>query len=87
MEALNKLLLRVRELELFKCLNVDMDYHMEEVAHLFFMDDNLVFYEPEERAILNLRCVLLSFQVVSELNINLIKSKLVRLYDGRDDLK
>lgn len=45
-----------------------------EVSHLFFVDDTLFFCKPDKRMILNLRGVLLYFQAVSGLNINLNKS-------------
>lgn len=64
METLNKLLIRAGELEFFTRVT-------EEVTHLFFVDDSLIFWQPDEKIILNLRCVLLCFQSVSELNINL----------------
>lgn len=56
-----------------------------------FADDTLLFCEPSERALLNVRCILSSFlvnisyfreknfQVVSGFNINLAKSELIRL--------
>lgn len=50
-----------------------------EISHLFFVDDTLVFCQPHERMILNLKCVLLSFQAVYGLNIELNKSELVKL--------
>lgn len=37
MKILNKILLKVRELELFKCLKVGEDELTEEVTHLFFL--------------------------------------------------
>lgn len=53
----------------------------------FFNDDTLVFYELEESIMLNLKCVLSSFQTVYGLNINLAKSEFVSLSDGRDDTR
>lgn len=57
---------------------------MKEVNHLFFVDDTSVFYELDERAILNLKCGSMSFQAVFYLNINLTKSDLVRMGDKRN---
>lgn len=34
----------------------------KEISHLFFVDATFLFCQPEERALLNLRCVLLCFQ-------------------------
>lgn len=76
MEVQNKMLLRTRDMEL-KGLKVGEDKQMEEVTHLFFTDYTLVLCELEERIMLNLKCILLSFQVVSILNINLAKSELM----------
>lgn len=57
---------------------------MAEITHLFFVDDTLVFCELDEVALLNLRCVLLCLQAISDLNTNLTKFELVRLDDGND---
>lgn len=43
-----------------------------------------MFYEPDEEPLLNLGCVLLCFQVISGLNVNLTKFELVTLEDGSD---
>lgn len=43
MEALNMLLLRARELELFNGEKTGGNKHMEEVTDLFFTDDILIF--------------------------------------------
>lgn len=83
MEVLNTNAVKSQKLELFKCLKLGEGEHMKEVIHIFFVDNILVPCEPDERVILNLICILLSFQAVSELNIKLAKPKLVRLGDGR----
>lgn len=41
-----------------------------------------MYCKLDEGALLNLRCVLLGFQIVCGVNINLTKSELVRLSDG-----
>lgn len=51
------------------------------------MNDALVFCELDEGELFNFRCVLLSFQAVSEFNINLIKFELVTLGGGNDDTR
>lgn len=38
------------------------------VSHLLFADDTLIFCQLGEKMILNLRCVLLHFQIVCGLN-------------------
>lgn len=54
------------------------------VSHLFFADDTLIFCQPYVRNLLHLRCVLLCFQGVSGLKINLQQSELVRVGEDRD---
>lgn len=81
MEPLNKLFIRVRELGFFSGIKVDEGKTIKEVTHLFFANDTL-FCQSQERFLLNLKCVMLCFQVVSGLNINLVKSKMVRLGNG-----
>lgn len=54
----------------------------EEETHLFFADDTWIFCQPDERQLLNLIYVLSCFQVVFRLNINMAKSKMVRLGSG-----
>lgn len=49
------------------------------MIHLFFADNKLLFLEPDDIAILSIRCVLLSFYAVLGLNTNLVKSELVSL--------
>lgn len=53
------------------------------MTHLFFADDAMLFCEPNKEALLNLRCVMLGFKVVSKLYINMTKFKLVRLEERR----
>lgn len=86
METLNKMLLRGRELELFKGLKVDKSKDMEEVIHLLFYWWHFCVLWTGWEAILNLISILLSFQAVSDLIINLTKSELVKMGDQRDAL-
>lgn len=69
MEALHKLLSRVRETSLFKGLSVGRGDGRMEITHLFFANDTLIFCESEKRALLNVRCVLLCFEAVPGLRI------------------
>lgn len=64
---------------MFCGLCVGVGERREEVTHLIFADEVLLFCVLEKEAFLNLRCVLMGFQVVSGLNINLPKSELVTL--------
>lgn len=50
-----------------------------EISHLFFADDIQIFCQPEIPMLLNLRCILLCFQTISELKINMYKFELVRI--------
>lgn len=77
MEALNKPLVTVREVGMITELNVGEGEGEENIKHLFLADDTLIFCQLDERQLLNLRCVLLYFQVVSDRNIDLAKSKMV----------
>lgn len=52
---------------------------IESRGDIFFADDVLLFCELEKKALLSIRCVLMGFQVVFGLNINLSKSELVGL--------
>lgn len=76
---LNRLLLRARELDLFRGFKTVEGETYGEVTHLLFADNTFVLCQPEESSLLNLRYVMLYFQVVSSLNINLTQSKMVTL--------
>lgn len=71
MEALNKLLEKVKNLKLTKSITINNSRDNIEVTYLFFANDLLIFC--------NLSCVLFCFQVVSRLEINYDKSKLVAI--------
>lgn len=71
-------------MNLFRGLKVGVDRQVEEITHFFFAYDTLVFCKSDEGALLYFRCVLLFFQAISDLNINLIKFELVRM-GGEDD--
>lgn len=47
------------------------------VSQLLFADDTLMFCEPNVEQFRDLRCLLLCFEVVLELKINLSKSEIV----------
>jgi hypothetical protein len=49
------------------------------VSHLLFADDTLIFCEPKVEQIKHLRCLLLCFEAVSRLKINLAKSMIVSI--------
>lgn len=86
MEAFSKLLERDVELNLFKRITVGRGDSRVEISYLFFADDVLIFCQPEEITLFYRRCVLLYFQLVSVLKINMKKFKLVRIGDKRDKI-
>jgi len=47
------------------------------ISHLLFADDTLVFCKPDESNLGYLRCILLLFEAMSELRVNLFKSALI----------
>lgn len=84
MEALSRLLEQAKELNLLRNINIGGRSSQTELHHIFFVDDNLIFCQPETSMLLHLRSVILYFQAVSGLKINLHKSELVRIGDGSD---
>lgn len=59
------MLMKVRGLNLFKDVNVGRGDKTEEMTHMFLADDVLIYCETNKLAFLNLRCILMDFQVVS----------------------
>ena len=51
------------------------------VSHILYADDTLIFCDAEARQLCNLRCVLLCFEVVSGLKVNLAKSEITPVGD------
>lgn len=78
MEALNQLIEKAKDLRLLRDICVGNFGKQMEVTHLFFTDDTLIFCQPDVNTLM-LRCILLCFQVVFGLNINLNKSELVEI--------
>lgn len=85
MEAFSRLMERAEELNLLKGVEVGRGKERLRISHLFFVDDALIFCEPFINAILYLRCILLWFQMVSGLKINIKKTEVVRIGDRRDE--
>lgn len=61
MEVLNKLLEKAKELQLLKGIIVGQQENQIEITHLFFVDDTLIFCQPDISSLIFLRCVLLYF--------------------------
>lgn len=85
--ALNGLLMKAKDIQLVRDATMGRGDSTVEISHLFFPDETLIFCQSEESILSHLRCVLLSFQVVSGFNINLKKSELVRIGDKRDEVQ
>lgn len=77
MKGLNGMLNRAREHRLLKALSTGVRDRREEVTHLFFTDGTLFFCEPDRGMSPNIYCILIRFQIVLELNINLVKFEIV----------
>jgi hypothetical protein len=78
MEVLSRMLRRTEEAGLirgFKASNVVEDGLS--VSHLLFADDTIVFCDAELEQLLHLRMVLLCFEAVTGLGVNMSKSELV----------
>ena len=57
------------------------------ISHLQYADDTMVLLEPDELCIANLKFLLLSFENMSGLKINLAKSEVVIMGVDRDRLE
>lgn len=78
MEALERLLSTAVRRGLLTGFEVGMEQTTRlVVSHLFYADDALIFCGAEERQVGYLRCVLLCFEAVSGLRVNLGKSELI----------
>lgn len=73
---------RPKECDLLRGVWDSKNNQKVEMSHLFFPDDTLIFCEAKEEMVQNLGAVLLCFQAVPGLNINLNKSKIVRFGKG-----
>lgn len=78
MKALNALICKAIDLNFLKGITIGKDFRAIQVSHFFFADNTLIFCLSEVRNLLHLRCVLMCFQLVSGIKINLKKTELVR---------
>jgi len=78
MEDLSKLAYRACEVGLLEGFHIgsSLSYGLL-VSHLLFADDTLIFWRPCESDLGYLKCVLLLFETMSGLRVNLLKSFLV----------
>ena len=78
MEAFNRMMIASVKRGLMSGFSLSMRDQEEMVAsHLLFVDDTVIFYEPNVEQIRNLRCLLLCIEAVSGLKINLSKSDII----------
>ncbi|XP_059664285.1 uncharacterized protein LOC132310063 [Cornus florida] len=78
MEAFSRLMKKATELGLLRGFRVGRDaVSQSEISHLMFADDTLVLCDANVSQIRYLRCILIWFQVVSGLKVNVGKSVLV----------
>jgi hypothetical protein len=85
MEAFSKMMNIAVEIELLTGFLVGTQHsEVMEISHLLFADDTLIFCEPRVEQIRNLRCLLLCFEAVSGLKINLSKSVIVPIGEVGD---
>jgi hypothetical protein len=85
MEAFNRIMNVAVERELLTGFLVgSQHFEAMEVSYLLFADDTLIFCEPKVEQLWNLRCLLLCFEAVSRLKINLVKSVIVPIGEVED---
>jgi len=78
MEALSELINKACEVGLLKGFHVGNSQSLGLlVSHLLFADDTLIFCSPCESDLGYLRCILLFFEAMSGLRVNLSKSSLI----------
>ena len=81
MEGLSRMLQRGEEMGLLAGVEGRRGEGGISISHMMFVDDMIIFCTPDERHFRHLRCIFLSFEVVSGLRVNLGKSKLILVRD------
>jgi hypothetical protein len=85
MEALSRMLFATVESGCLSGFSVGLRYQEAMiVSHLLFADDTLIFCDPNAKQFQDLICLLLCFEAVSKLKINLSKSGIVPVGDVGD---
>jgi len=75
METLSRLICKATEVGFLEVIHINSSRSEDMwVSHLLFADDTLIFCKPE---VGYLKCILVLFEVMSELKINLSKSVLI----------
>ncbi|GLT53880.1 hypothetical protein SLA2020_271180 [Shorea laevis] len=78
MEALSRMMVVIESRGLVDGFSVGSRYNAGMVvSHLLFADDTLIFCGANEEHIRNLRCLLLCFESILGLKINLSKSEII----------
>lgn len=77
MEALGWLSSRAVQGGLLQGFDVGVDPAISKASHLFYANDVLIFFGADVAQIGHLRCVLLCFEAISSLRVNLAKSELI----------
>ena len=85
MEVLSRMLRRVEEAGLIRSFKVGRRRgNGESVSHLLFADDTILFCDADVEQILHIRLLLLSFQAVTGLKVNVHKSEMVPIGEVDD---
>ena len=85
MEVLSRMLRRVEEVGLIRGFKVESRRGGgESVSHLLFADNTILFCDADVEQILHIRLLLLSFQAVTGLKVNVHKSEMVPIGEVDD---
>ncbi|KAK3199354.1 hypothetical protein Dsin_022769 [Dipteronia sinensis] len=76
-EVLNRMLIKASSIQLLE--GARFGSNGVHVTHLQFADDTIIFLRPKKEYILNLKRTLLCFELVLGLQINFLKSYLVKV--------
>ena len=74
-EALSRMLHAVRNANVIKGFRPS--YGAQEITHLQFANDTFLFCEANETQILNIKAILLCFEAISSLRVDLFKGEMI----------